>query len=394
MKYKPLLPEHIPNGARFSKDDLQPLNQALEKAAKSTPFYWLIPMLVLFALGFLMTQAGGFVGNMLAVVFFIAAIPVSAFSALKPGKKILNMAAALGIDAASWKAAAANRAADARAWGESVSMNVLYRFRCRKCGQDTQWFAHTLTSCTAETMQDKIAGFLHQVVDKSRYFEHKRGAVRYKLVRVCPSCGKKQRRHPPRWWTILLFTAAAFLVGSILASAVPGDPTTIVMSILTVVVFVFSLVWYIAMRKPAGSPQYYIAGHSPEIVPYAQFKSVSLRKPLRYMAIGLNCLAAAALVFTLLEESIGQKNLAAILLAAAVTALYVLSLILLFRRSKLAWVLIGITALSPFLYMLLPDMNMHLKEGLIMALIVLIPALLYLPFFTKKADETENVANL
>ena len=106
MKYKPLLPEHIPNGARLSKDDLQPLNQALEKAAKSTPFYWLVPMLVLFALGFLMTQAGGFVGNMLAVVFFIAAIPVSAFSALKPGKKILNMAAALGIDAASWKAAA------------------------------------------------------------------------------------------------------------------------------------------------------------------------------------------------------------------------------------------------------------------------------------------------
>jgi len=209
-----ILPQHIPNGERFTENDLKSVNDKLEVQYKKEAFCWIGTLIGMFALGGIMSAIGGAVGYMLAVVCFIGAIPVSTIMARKPSKTTFKEVAKLGMDNETWKASLANLNEDKYAWGETVSKKIRYRFTCRKCKKVSSWFEHTFESCTDESLTEKLNDFKHQTMDKGYFYENRKriGSVRYSLKRQCPSCGKIQPKCSPRWWTVPLTALVALVL--------------------------------------------------------------------------------------------------------------------------------------------------------------------------------------
>lgn len=208
-----ILPQHIPNGERFTENDLKAVNEKLEHQYKKEAISWVGTLIGMFALGGIMSAIGGFIGYVLAVICFIGAIPVSAIMASKPGKTTFKEASQLGIDGETWKSVIANLNQDKYVWGDTVSKKIQYRFKCRKCKKVSNWFDYTFSSCTEDSLAEKLDDFKIQTMDKGYFFENKKkiGGVRYSLKRQCPSCGKIQPKCSPRWWTVLLTAVVAFV---------------------------------------------------------------------------------------------------------------------------------------------------------------------------------------
>ena len=217
MKRFRLLPEHIPGGERFSEEDLAPMNEVWQSSETRIQTWIMIPILVIVMILIAFIPLKGAIGYTLKVVLFIGFPALIVFVLTRPGrllkKEMEKEADLLGISAEDIGAACQNCINDRRAWGEPCSRTIRYRFKCRRCQKESDWREFTLTSCTEESMREKIEEFKRQTTKKRRYFEHKHGAVRYSLERQCPHCGKLQPKHPPRLWLmILLPLVIAFVV--------------------------------------------------------------------------------------------------------------------------------------------------------------------------------------
>ncbi|MBR5676923.1 MAG: hypothetical protein IKX20_02145 [Paludibacteraceae bacterium] len=210
-----VLPKHIPNGEKYTENDLIAVNKKLKGQYKKEAIGWIGSLIGMFALGGILSAMGGVVGNGLAVICFIGAVPVSVLSARKPGKATFKEVSRLGIDGETWKAAIANCNEDKCAWGEPISKKIRYRFKCRsrKCKKVSDWFGYTFTSCSEELLAEKLERF-KKLTKRGLFYENRnriRGVV-YSLERQCPFCGKKQPKRSPRWWTVLVTAAVEFVL--------------------------------------------------------------------------------------------------------------------------------------------------------------------------------------
>lgn len=217
MKRFNILPEHIPGGERFSAEDLEPMNEVWQSKKMLIMTAIMIPILVIVMILIAFIPLKGAIGYTLKVVLFIGFPALIVFVLTRPGrllkKEMEKEADLLGISAEDIGAACQNCINDRRAWGEPCSQIIRYRFRCRKCKTESDWIEYVLTSCTEDTLREKLEEFKRQITVKRRFYDNKTGIAKYSLERQCPHCGALQRKHPPRAiWTILSAVVITFVL--------------------------------------------------------------------------------------------------------------------------------------------------------------------------------------
>ena len=271
-----IYPQHIPNGKTFSENDLKAVNQKLAVQHKKEVICWIGTLIGMFVLGGIMSVIGGAVGYILAAVCFVAAIPLSAFMARKPGKDTFTEASRLGIDGETWRTVISNCYEDKCAWGDRASKKIRYRFKCKKCKKESSWIEYNLSSCTEESLDKKLTEFQQLTGDKGYFYEKKKiGGIHYSLDRKCPFCGKIQPKKSPRWWTVPLTAAGTFLLliiytlimilirealglelrHNVIDKVFLGDPFGFVSMILILLSVVVPIVRCVCLRKK-NAPEY------------------------------------------------------------------------------------------------------------------------------------------
>ena len=204
--FRELIPEHIPNGYNINKNMLLPVNNELMKLPQKGIISYIVSMTAIAGLSIAFSKGiGGFTGNMIAAVVWIL-FPLFGSMILKLASAGINKSLLLlGL------AALKNRSEDKRAWGEMVQMPVYYRFTCKKCRKQTDWYSFPLISCTNETLQEKLKDFEYRTNTKRKYYENKRGWAKYSLENTCPFCQKKQKKNPPKITLIFIAILIAVL---------------------------------------------------------------------------------------------------------------------------------------------------------------------------------------
>ncbi|MBQ7706845.1 MAG: hypothetical protein IJT72_03590 [Lachnospiraceae bacterium] len=207
--FRELIPEHIPNGYNINKTMLVPVNNELKKLPKKGIVSYLVAMAATAVLSIFFSKGvGGFAGNMIATFIWIL-FPLFGSVFLKIASSGINKSIlSLGLSNEASLTALKNRSADKRAWGEMVKMPIYYRFTCKKCKKQTDWYSFPLISCTNETLQGKLTDFQYRTNVKRKYYENKRGWAKYSLEHTCPFCNKKQKKNPPK---IILIVIAALI---------------------------------------------------------------------------------------------------------------------------------------------------------------------------------------
>lgn len=210
--FRELIPEHIPNGYNINKNMLLPVNNELRKLPQKGIISYIVSMVAIAGLSIALSKGiGSFTGNMIATVVWIL-FPLFGSMILKLASAGINKSlVSLGLSKEAYLAALKNRSEDKRAWGEMVQMPVYYRFICKKCKKQTDWYSFPLISCTNETLQGKLKDFEYRTNVKRKYFENKRGWAKYLLEHTCPFCQKKQKKNPPKITLIVIAILIAVL---------------------------------------------------------------------------------------------------------------------------------------------------------------------------------------
>ena len=410
MKKSLLRPEHIPNGQQYTLYDLEEVNRELNSQTKKMILYLIVTLIVMFGLGLILSFSDGVFGNMIAVVFFILALPVGLAVGMIPVKRTQKIAEIYGLDAKIFKTALDNRNSDKRAWGEPVSQVINYRFRCQKCGYESEWFTYILTSCTEDTLRDKVDDFKNQTMKKRRYFESKHGRLRYSLERKCPHCGKMQRKHPPRWWSIPLIVAVTYVICVIMIGINEAtiDSDFFNNKILFFVFFAspfFAIIRYILLKilTKNNMPEYYFADTGRMGVDSSAMKVIpgggigegtvigkalpqEKKKMIFFLAAGflllLTGFVAVVLLVDMMEKLVYGHTIVAVLegLTAVCAVGGALGMVL---QRKLVWyvplvfavVLCWVTAQK----MWAPYLGEHWGEPMILSLAIMIPSLCFFP---------------
>ncbi|MBR6484389.1 MAG: hypothetical protein IKT14_05165 [Clostridiales bacterium] len=266
-KYPVMIPQHFPGGENLSAESLKTLN----KKRKA-----LLPKIIFSGIGILITAIvltvifsvviGGGVGNILTAVTWIV-FPIAVASeigAMASGLK--REYTKLGITQDQFGEAVRNFKSDTPAWGEKAEKQVSYRFNCRKCKKDSGWRSYTISSCDQDTLKTRCDEFMRQTGKKKNWFFKKNF---YTLDRKCPQCGKLQPKHAPRWWTIIIFAAAGFVIPAlirvIIISASPSlndylNKNATVDGMITfgfwLAVIIFGVVRFVRGRSKKTSPEY------------------------------------------------------------------------------------------------------------------------------------------
>ena len=402
-KNRDILPEHVPGGENLNSEVLEPANRKYRHLARNAFLWLLCGVLAETQLFFLFRLIGGVIGSILSALLAIFT-PVWLFLCISlPISDIKDEFRKIGFDGAVYSDVLRNRSNDQRAWGEPVTRTVYYRIRCRKCRKISPWKDFTLTSCTEETLADKIADFKKKTLKKRRDFISRTGFAKYSLDRVCHECGAKQPKHPPRWYSIPIITAVGFIVSMILFEAILGqtilkgvisdtDAVTVPLFLIcTFLCVIFAVRRYILGRK--NTPIQFAFSGEEKSVPFPEKKSTEF---LWFTVLFLNA-ASYLMVFVGVCDAIydlfnydhpNVNKVLIVVLCAVILILGAAGLVFLFRKKKI-FLLFSVLEYAGFvpLAFIDPVYFGHYKGIIIMALFILLPALLAVPFVYFKRKE-------
>lgn len=269
---KKLLPQHFPNGQRFTEEQLQPLNNAQENLPGRAIGGMIGTAIITIGLALLFSNAiGGVIGNTLAAVVWIL-LPVGVLLSFSSAmKSVKNAYRQLGITDEEYKIASENLRNDtvadnnvptvASAGGTAFTSQgfdapVYYRFKCKKCGQVSEWRKYTLTASTQQQLETKKVDFTKLTEKKKKCFENKRGYLRYYLDRKCSHCGHMQTKGANPLFAILMTPIGLFcLLGFIFT--VSMDPLlSSVFYLPFFLLMVAAYILYIVKRVTLVVPEY------------------------------------------------------------------------------------------------------------------------------------------
>ena len=403
-----ILPEHIPGGEKLTKEDLAPINRKrshpvvkLATVIAAALAVGILPPLLLSRL------AGGFAGNALAAVF-AALSPAVVVSFLGLTSRSSNREySKLGLDRNARRAAAANFADDRRAWGEPVSQTVYYRIKCRKCKKISPWKDLTLTSCTDETLSEKIADFKNKTLKKRKDFQSGAGFARYSLDRVCPECGVKQKKHPPRWYSIPIITVVWFFVFTIAWTVVIApyhkseyytSMNDIGMAASFITAFVLAVVaLYRYMSRRKNSPVQFAFSEDEKNVPFPAAQKTNLpwrlTQLLNAAAFLLMIASSVSIAYDFLRSDHQGANIVQIIASCAAQIIFgAAGLLFVFRKNRI-YPVFPVLEYAAFLaaFAVKPD-HFNYQSGLVtVALLVFVPAIIAVPFvFFRRGDKAED----
>ena len=308
MNKNKLLPEHFPNGQRFTEEQLEPLNNAQDNLLRSAVGKAIIVFVMVIGLALLFSLAiGGAVGNTLAAIVWIL-FPVGiALSFTSSMKTVKDEYKKLGVTDEEYKTALENRknntAADSTAVQSPQTVNqtvsqrtaavppsqavdhtvpqnpsaksgdhpaeamVYYRFICKRCKQTSSWNSFTIGAVSQKQLDLKLTAFREQTCEKKEFFESKNSFVPYSLKHVCPHCGALQPNKPAGLAFpvisiflciigIMVFISA--MIGICQATTVYWWSVIVEFSILIPMILspVFAFSRYNNLRKKAIPPEY------------------------------------------------------------------------------------------------------------------------------------------
>lgn len=273
---KVLHPEHFSDSTRFTEEQLEPLNKAIDEQASLGFGRGIFFMLLCFGVGILLsTVVKGTIGYTLSVFAYIAAPAALGLSTAAAAKRVKNECEKLGISQEEFKAALNNRKNNqvVNEQGQIVAQNmslgadatVWYRFTCSKCGKDSGWKNYTLSAKDRDNLLIKTEEFKKLTGKKKRYFENKNGFCTYSLDNVCPHCGSKQiKKKMSLLWPLLslipgLFGASIFI--AFIAAAVDGFGVgmpigAVLLGIIGIAPCIIAFILFFRSIAKSKSPEY------------------------------------------------------------------------------------------------------------------------------------------
>ena len=396
----------MPGGENLTDEDLVRVNKRYRSFVRSGFFWLLAGFAVPFVLARLFSLIiGGGIGYTLASVTLIFSVPVMLLIFAIPFNSLKKDVGKLGFDFNDFNTARKNLADDKRAWGEPASRTVFYRIRCRKCRKISPWKEFTLTSCTEETLADKISDFKKKTLKKRKDFQSGVGFARYSLDRVCPECGAKQPKHPPRWYTIpaiiviwfVVFTFFPLLVLVTSVKDIPDGVPIVLMFISVIVSVVFAVKIYLNGRRSTPIQFAFSEeeknGAFPEPVKTIKNKT----KALWYAVLGIN---AAKFLIVLLFAVIcivdlpnSEITVIIALLSASDIIFGTAEIVTLFRKKKIYPLFTAIVYAIIVSTFYITNKNGFIYAFITTSLVILLPALFAVPFIFSKLGKNDGKTN-
>ncbi len=262
-------------------------------------------------------------------------------------------------------------------------------------------------SCTEETLADKISDFKKKTLKKRKDFQSGVGFARYSLDRVCPECGAKQPKHPPRWYTIpaivvIWFVVFIFFPFVVLEPFIKDIPDGLLLLLLfgsVIVSVVFAVKIYLNGRRSTPIQFAFSEeeknGAFPEPVKTIKNKT----KALWYAVLGINAAKFLIVLLFAVICIVDLPNSAIAVIIALLSASDIIvgtaEIVTLFRKKKIYPLFTAIVyaiIVSTF-YIYITNKNGFIYAFITTSLVILLPALFAVPFIFSKLGKNDGKTN-